>query len=58
MNDSKTKELIQKSVLRTSDTFTKELMERIELKKRQAKALHSAIIRECTLNCVTDKSRN
>jgi hypothetical protein len=44
MNENKTKELIHRSVVHTSDAFTKELMERIELKKSQARALRNAII--------------
>lgn len=44
MSESKTKDLVQRSVVTTSDAFTKELMERIELKKIQIKALHNALI--------------
>lgn len=49
MKKSKTKDLILKSVLHTSDVFTKELMERIELKKSRAKAFHNAIITACVI---------
>jgi len=52
MNDNKTKELIQKSVLQTSDAFTKELMEKIEFKKSQVKAIRKALIIACISSTV------
>lgn len=49
MNESKTKGLIQNSILHTSNAFTKKLMEKIEIKKNRAKALRNAIIVACLL---------
>ncbi len=50
MNEHKTKELVQQSILRTADVFTKELMERVALRKSRAKALRNAILITCVLS--------
>lgn len=46
MSKNNIDDIVKNSILQTSDTFTKVLIERIALRKRQAKRLQNAII--CT----------
>jgi hypothetical protein len=50
MNEENTKKLIQNSLLKTSEGFTQELFDKIQVRKNQIRSFQKALITVCVLS--------